>query len=61
MRSTALIIAFAISAVSAAVVTLPATLPLPLGEISWHGVVNPGEPEVKVWGWSFEASTWYMW
>lgn len=55
MRSIAIFVGLAASAVTAAV--LPNTRPsLPIGEIGWEGVVITGQAPVEVWGYSFEVS-----
>ncbi|KAH6663319.1 hypothetical protein F5X68DRAFT_251534 [Plectosphaerella plurivora] len=53
MRSIAIIVGLAATAVTAAVLPISRP-PLPIGEIGWEGVVIPGQPAVEVWGSSFE-------
>ncbi|KAH6843151.1 hypothetical protein B0I37DRAFT_357144 [Chaetomium sp. MPI-CAGE-AT-0009] len=55
MRSPFVILNFAASAAAAAISSsLPASAPLPIGEVGWEGAVVPGEPAIVVWGDSFE-------
>ncbi|KAK6221646.1 hypothetical protein CH63R_13472 [Colletotrichum higginsianum IMI 349063] len=54
MRFAAIIVSLAASVTASAVLPVPSTPPLPVGEVRWQGVVVPGKAEVEVWGASFE-------
>ncbi|KAM5343657.1 hypothetical protein ACJ41O_012194 [Fusarium nematophilum] len=48
MRTAAVALSFVASATAAAINTTGP--PLPMGELGWGGVVNPGGPKIEVWG-----------